>query len=162
MPKGAAANKKNYLAGPLYDNYLPVKEGDCFDLGGLVLETYEFPGHTAGCVGLLCRERGFLLVGDAMNASTWVFLKESTSLNTYLESLKKAYELPFELMLAGHSTEPIPKSELKEYIKAAENPDFENAKISHNKVFAEGVKILICSPKGEPQSKYSVRIGKTL
>ena len=46
------AEQEAGLAGaPLQDTkYLPLKEGDTFDLGGRVLEIVETPGHTPGSV----------------------------------------------------------------------------------------------------------------
>ena len=46
--------------------FLPVGEGDRFDLGGRTLEVFETPGHSAGCICLLDREGRNLFVGDAV------------------------------------------------------------------------------------------------
>ena len=50
--------------------FLPLNEGDVFDLGGRTLEVYFTPGHTAGSCSLLDRENRILFSGDACNQNT--------------------------------------------------------------------------------------------
>lgn len=50
--------------------FLPLNEGDVFDLGGRTLEVYFTPGHTAGSCSFLDRENRILFTGDACNINT--------------------------------------------------------------------------------------------
>ena len=105
----------------------PVLEGDTFDLGGILLEVLHFPGHTAGSIGLYCREEGLLYVGDAMNCFVWLFLPEAQSLSTYIGSLRKAAALPFRHMIQSHEPDPVPKRRLWDYLDLAEHLDYDSA-----------------------------------
>lgn len=104
----------------------PVTEGACFDLGGIRLEVLHFPGHTAGSIGLYCREKGLLYVGDAMNCFVWLFLPEAQSLCAYIGSLRKAAALPFHHMIQSHEPDPVPKRKLWDYLDLAEHLDYES------------------------------------
>lgn len=103
-----------------------VGEGDIFDLGGLTLRVLEFPGHTAGSIGLYCPERKLLYVGDAMNSFLWLFLPEAEKLSTYIRTLHKAADLPFTHMIQSHEPDPIPKRKLWDYLDLAEHLDYES------------------------------------
>lgn len=50
--------------------FLPLNEGDVFDLGGRKLEVYFTPGHTAGSCSFLDRANRILFSGDACNQNT--------------------------------------------------------------------------------------------
>lgn len=104
---------------------IPVGEGCCFDLGGICLEVIELPGHTAGSIGLFCRDRKLLFVGDAMNSFVWLFLPEAEPLEVYIRSLHKAAALPFAWMIQSHERQLIPKQKLWDYLDLAENLDYD-------------------------------------
>ena len=103
----------------------PVEEGHIFDLGGLTLEVIHLPGHTAGSIGLWCREKRLLWVGDAMNCFVWLFLPEAQPRSCYVATLQKAAALPFTHMIQSHEPNPVPKRRLWDYLDLAENLDFE-------------------------------------
>lgn len=81
-------------------DYIPVKEkqflavntGDCFDLGGVTLETYACPGHTPGSVTFLIKEERTLILGDACNPFTFLFLEYSLPVGEYKQVLEKLKE----------------------------------------------------------------------
>ncbi len=109
---------------------LPLKEGDCFDLGGVTLEVYETPGHTPGCVSLLDRAHRLLFAGDLIVSSAhnvWMlaslpWVKFSTvSMECYLRSLQKveALEDAFDGVCGGHDPEILGKEYLTELIRLA-------------------------------------------
>ena len=104
---------------------IPVEEGQLFDLGGLTLEVIHLPGHTAGSIGLWCREKRLLWVGDAMNCFVWLFLPEAQPRSRYVATLQKAAALPFTHMIQSHEPNPVPKRKLWDYLDLAENLDFE-------------------------------------
>lgn len=83
-----------------------LAEGQVFDLGGVTLEVIPLYGHTAGSVGLLCREKRMLFTGDGMNPHIWMQLEESLPLSTLLKTLtdvKNQYEDAFDYILYGHA-----------------------------------------------------------
>lgn len=125
----------------------PVGEGHRFDLGGMTLEVIHLPGHTAGSIGLWCPERRLLWVGDAMNCFVWLFLPEAQSLDTYIETLHKAADLPFAHMIQSHEPKPVPKEKLWDYLDLAEHLDFENGTIVPAPLGYEG-ETRICTQNG--------------
>ncbi len=82
-----------------------VREGDVFDLGGLVLEVYETPGHTPGSIVLLDRADRILFTGDTIIEQTWMQLEESMPMEILLASLNKVQKFrgQFDYVLTGHS-----------------------------------------------------------
>lgn len=83
-----------------------VKEGQVFDLGGLTLEVVPLYGHTAGSVGLLCREKRLLFTGDGMNPHIWMQLEESLPLAVLHQSLTHVRHTlwdAFDYVLYGHA-----------------------------------------------------------
>lgn len=103
---------------------VPMSEGMVFELGGITLEVVELSGHTAGCVGLLYREKKMLYMGDSINAFLWLFTPEALNLTEYKETLQKAMALDFETMVQAHNDKVVPKETMKYYIEAAEQLDF--------------------------------------
>lgn len=66
-----------------------LKEGMVFDLGGIHIEAFEFPGHTRGSVIFLIQEYGILILGDACNNATFLFDEDSGTVEEYLNLLKR-------------------------------------------------------------------------
>ncbi len=54
-----------------------------FDLGGIHVDTYAFPGHTQGCMVFLIREERILILGDACNNATFLFDDMCSSVAQY-------------------------------------------------------------------------------
>ena len=69
--------------------FLPLNDGDSFDLGGLHIDAYELPGHTPGSMVFLLRELRTLITGDSCNNATYLFLNESSPLTEYRDNLKR-------------------------------------------------------------------------
>lgn len=86
--------------------FVYMQEGQVFDLGGLTLEVIALSGHTAGSVGLLCREKRMLFTGDGMNPHIWMQLEESLpleALHKTLTDVRQTYEKDFDYILFGHA-----------------------------------------------------------
>ena len=66
-----------------------IKDGEKIDLGGRTLTAIDFSGHTKGSMAFYDDLSGYLFVGDCCNNSTFLFLDESTSLEHYMNSLKR-------------------------------------------------------------------------
>lgn len=69
--------------------FLPLAHGDSFDLGGITLEAYACPGHTPGSMVFLIREERSLLLGDACNPFTFMFLEHCLPIADYQKVLEK-------------------------------------------------------------------------
>lgn len=58
-------------------------ENASFDLGGIHVDVYAFPGHTKGCMVFLIREERILILGDACNNATFLFDDMCSSVAEY-------------------------------------------------------------------------------
>jgi glyoxylase-like metal-dependent hydrolase (beta-lactamase superfamily II) len=128
-------------------NLLPVKEGDVFELGGITLKVYEFPGHSMGSIGLYYQEEKLLYFADAINNFLWLFLPGGGNLDTYLNSLYKARKMDFNGFYWGHSPIQGTGQTLEEFIECAENLDYDNG-IPYEAPIAQIYPSRICSRKG--------------
>lgn len=68
-------------------NYRKLTDGQIFDLGGITIESISVKGHTQGMTSFLIKEYRTLILSDACNPFTFMFLKESTDLRTLMRSL---------------------------------------------------------------------------
>ncbi|MDD6159782.1 MAG: MBL fold metallo-hydrolase [Oscillospiraceae bacterium] len=87
----------------------PIEDGTVFDLGGMTVEVVLLPGHTPGCIGLLCRELRLLLAGDSLSPQLCLLFRESLPLETYRETMAKLWTLPFDRFLSSHFDFLYPK-----------------------------------------------------
>ena len=102
-----------------------AREGMRFDLGGVTLELIETPGHTAGGISVLWREKHLLFVGDAVNFFTWLFAPESTGKESYLAMLDKVEALPADRYYGGHNPAPMGPVDLALFRRAAREADWD-------------------------------------
>ncbi|MCC8044844.1 MAG: MBL fold metallo-hydrolase [Clostridiales bacterium] len=84
-----------------YPEFLPLNDGDTFDLGGRIIEAYTIPGHTAGSVTLLDGANRLMISGDCCNVN---LLALGASIKTTLKGLKKFRSLAdrFDQNFNGH------------------------------------------------------------
>ena len=91
--------------------FLPVHDGDVFDLGGLHLQAVHLPGHTRGGILLILREERILFTGDTVNRHCWMQLDTSLPLREFLRNLERcAWVKQYaDRILHGHARgfEPI-------------------------------------------------------
>lgn len=111
---------------------MPLKEGDCFELGGITLETYETPGHTKGGISVFYKEKNLLFVGDATGPFVWLFSGETTDLKTYVNAVRKMYDLNADGYIGGHNPKIMKKEDLLRFIRAAEEADYEKGMPFHS------------------------------
>lgn len=128
-------------------NLVPVKEGKQFQLGGITLNVYEFPGHTSGSIGLFWEEEKILFVGDAINPCLWLFLPEALTLADYKMTLQKTYAIDFTHFYMSHSLEKTEKKVILEYMDAAEHLDYEKG-IPCETPLAPGILARMCPREG--------------
>ena len=78
---------------PRSHGFLPLEDGQTFDLGGVTLEAITVPGHTQGMTCVLNREERWILYGDACSTQEFLWLPESSPVEEYLESLGRLRDL---------------------------------------------------------------------
>ena len=103
---------REHMVPPQPLSYLPLREGDRFDLGGGVLEALAFPGHTPGSVVFLDERDDCVFAGDSVTDMPWLFLPESLTVSRYLESLTRfaAKSARLSQIYPGHSITPFARS----------------------------------------------------
>jgi hydroxyacylglutathione hydrolase len=92
-------------SGPVHNTkFLPLEEGQIFNLGGRFIKVWETPGHTPGEICLLDIGNKLLFTGDNNNSLVWLFLKGCTPLSEYLVTLEKQKErlAEFDTIFPGH------------------------------------------------------------
>lgn len=104
------------------EDYIPMEEGQVFDLGDRALRVIHTPGHTKGSCCLLDEKTGLLFSGDCVSwAETWLYLDYSTDLETYKNSLQKLENMKdrFTGIMPAHTPEevvPIPVDHIGDMI----------------------------------------------
>ena len=103
--------------------YLPVDEGDNFDLGGVTVQPIAVPGHTAGSLIFLIPEDHIAVFGDACGEHTLLLFKESTSIADYRKGLLhvRSYEDQFDTVLRNHGVFTSPKQILADNIELCDD-----------------------------------------
>lgn len=104
---GRMPTEKSLHGTPARLQTLPIEDGMTLDLGGRVLRFLKTPGHTPGSVCLLDERTKTLFTGDtyvpdAYWGPMWLHISHSTSLSTYLDSLRRMAASGAEKMLSGH------------------------------------------------------------
>ncbi len=120
-PEGIRFTKEDYV--PQRDgNYLPLTDGQLFDLGGPTIETIAVKGHTQGMVAFLIKEERALILGDACNPFTFMFLDESSDLHTLMNSLHALLkrEDEFDTVWISHGDPNFPKSGITDVLEVCE------------------------------------------
>ena len=80
-----------------------LKEGDKVDLGDLVLEVLETPGHTEGSISLWNEEKGLLFTGDTLfNGAVGRWDLPSGNEEMLWKSVRRLEALPYKYLLPGH------------------------------------------------------------
>ncbi len=89
----------------------PLREGDVIDLGNLVLEVLETPGHTEGSISLWDSERGLLFTGDTLfNGAVGRWDLPSGNEEQLWKSVERLKALPYRYLLPGHGSPLIIRS----------------------------------------------------
>lgn len=120
-------NKEEYLT-KREGNLLKLPLNHVFDLGNICLETIEIPGHTKGSIAFYIEKYKIMVTSDGACPYVWLFLKESASLKTYIQSLEKLLRYDFNYFLVGHGSGLLPKSFMVRFLKIAQSVDLKKAK----------------------------------
>lgn len=102
--------------------FIDLKDGQVFDLGGVHVKAIWAPGHTQGMTTLLIEEDRIMIFGDACGVCTFLFKPESSTVLEYKNTLLKlkAYEDDYDIVLRQHGTCESPKSILDENLAVAD------------------------------------------
>ena len=89
-------------------DFLPVWEGDIFDLGHRKFEVILIPGHTPGSIALLDRANKVLISGDSLSYSPIFMFGPGRNIHAYITSMQKLQAIGgFETVLPSHGPIPI-------------------------------------------------------
>lgn len=105
--RGAALTPEDFIPAPSENKeYLPLSDGQIFDLGGITLEIIHVPGHTPGSCCVLFWEERSILFGDACNANT--LLMWGTPVSGYKKSLRylQTFKDRFDTVYYSHGPAP--------------------------------------------------------
>ena len=88
--------------------YLPVKSGDVFHLGGRELEVTECPGHTTGSICLTDKADRIVFTGDSMNDLELICAPAENRMELLRQWYESAYKIltgceEVELCCGGHA-----------------------------------------------------------
>ena len=113
-----------YSAG-FQREYKPIlhalNEGDCFDLGGRVIETYLTPGHTTGHVTFRDTKTGALFAGDNVNPLVTLQFPGGCSVDVWKEAAERTLALANGAPIyGGHGKGIIPAEAIECTIALAE------------------------------------------
>ena len=96
-----------------FRRFQPVRDGDCFDLGGLTIQAMSAPGHTPGSMIYIDAEHRILFTGDAFGSgeASWMWLpgcapvsKLQSNFTVLLNRLKPYAQYRF---MGGHRLQGI-------------------------------------------------------
>ena len=74
------------------DRYFFINEGDVFDLGGVLVEAIEVPGHTVGSMVYLLPAQNLLFTGDAIGSGHGVWIFNTAGFNEYVSAVPHLVE----------------------------------------------------------------------
>ena len=99
--------------------FLPLHDGDVFDLGEVHIEAVSVPGHTRGMTMLLVQEERIMFYGDGCTKHTFMFTNGALTIPEYLEGLKhlKEYDERYDTVIRSHNIYTQPKYILDENIE---------------------------------------------
>lgn len=123
-PSFSDVEEQDYIPIASCDTFRDLREGDIFDLGGITIEIFNCPGHTAGSVAMLLREERTLITGDACNTFTFLFDWYSTDLLTYEASLRHLLsqtEDKFDRIYLSHRNSDAPKELIRGVLQVCED-----------------------------------------
>ena len=109
--------------------YMPVEEGQVFDLGGRTLTIHKLPGHSEGCITAIDSKCRVLFSGDTILKRIGI---SGATRQQYKERLLKIRELDFDIILGGHWDMPMDKEQIDRFIRICDEFTPEKAMKSVN------------------------------
>ena len=143
-----AMHSVNYETHEEY-NALPDKfDKENYSNQGATLEIVETPGHTQGGISVWYKEKKLAFTGDTTGFFVWLFAPETTSRETYIDTLNRLLKLPVDFYIGGHNENAMTKENLKLYMRAAKEADFEKGQKFES--FANGEEeVRVCALDGK-------------
>jgi glyoxylase-like metal-dependent hydrolase (beta-lactamase superfamily II) len=124
-------SKKGFILNPP-SKVNPLKEGDEFDLGGIIVRIIHTPGHSVGSISLVTNTEE-LFTGDTAHYGA-MFLSKKRKLHVILESLSKLLRICEDSQIneiyPSHEDYAVGKELLSELIDGISNID----KYMNNKI----------------------------
>ncbi len=99
MPNGETFVKELQPDGP---EPVPVEDGEIIDLGGRKEQIIYTPGHTHGSISIFDEQTGTLFAGDDVMTNVTLYEWNSSTIETFRDSLLRLKELPIKRILCGH------------------------------------------------------------
>lgn len=101
----------------------PLWEGTRLQVGDFTFEAVFLPGHTPGCIGLLEREKRFLIGGDLVNLDPIYMFGRGRNLSAYLCSMRKLNEMKdaFDFVYSCHGTLKVDPAYIPKLIDCGES-----------------------------------------
>ncbi len=86
------------------EDAVSIWEGDIIDLGGFRFEVVLLSGHTPGSIGLLEREKRFLIAGDTVQSTPVYMFGSHRSVPAYRAAIKKLMTMTgdFDTIYCSH------------------------------------------------------------
>ena len=108
---------------PFTGEFLPLQDGQMFDLGGVTLKLLALRGHTNGIMTVLNVQDRTIMFGDACGVGVLLCLPESTNIEDYRANLIKMQhnEPLYDQVLREHGAFESPCSVLEDCIEACDN-----------------------------------------
>lgn len=102
--------------------YLPMDEGDVFDLGGVTVKPVAVPGHTQGMMVFIIPEDRVAVFGDACGEHTLLLFDYCAPIQSYRDGLihLRSFEDEFDTVLRNHGSYTSPKQILADSIELCE------------------------------------------
>lgn len=100
---------------------LTIEEGFQFDLGDRLLEVIHIPGHSPGSIALYDNKSRNMFTGDMTTEHVWLQVKYATTVEIFLESIRKLMARKDEIhwLLPGHG-DPLKPDHLDKLAAAAD------------------------------------------
>ncbi len=110
-----------------------VKEGNMLEFSKIKIQFFETPGHTRDSVSYYVLPYKILILGEAAGVpnkdDTYIFPQFLSSLDEYINSLKKITNLDIEILGLPHEHLIIGKENVKNYLKISLKTTYEYVQI---------------------------------
>jgi glyoxylase-like metal-dependent hydrolase (beta-lactamase superfamily II) len=118
-----------------------IHDGHLIDLGDRVLEVIHTPGHTKGSVCILDTKDRILFSGDSISSHVWLFLKESTSVKKYMQSISNVIQRKeeFDSIVSSHSSAVFKTTILEKILHCAEHIDVSKSTVYDSHMAGKGL-----------------------
>ena len=95
-----------------YGNLVACHEGEAFDLGGMTLKVYKASGHSVGSLAFYLEPFDALYTGDNIGGTVLLFGYGAADRKTYIASMDKLLQLPFQNIYGSHKLEPMSREDM--------------------------------------------------